>query len=247
MAHFALKEHLTSGFLKNESYFAPNILSLYKNGIVQSHIAAYLFQLNRISLPGLGSFSVTKSPAMPDFVNRQIMAPVVSTSYSEKVDEDAADAFMQYVSKKEGISNQQADDMYRVWCGSVQQQLQEGGHVLLPGIGTLQQQNGMVVFEQEQLPKVFFPAVHAERVIHPEAEHNILVGDKETTNVEMTDYFAAEPVKKDRWWIWALVLGLLGSGIILYQVLQYGTGIFGTGNACTIETAQSNTLYRVIQ
>jgi nucleoid DNA-binding protein len=220
---------------------------LYKNGIVQSHIAAYLFQLNRISLPGLGSFSVTERPAVPDFVNRQILAPVVSTLYSEKIDEDAADAFVQYVAKKEGINNQLADAMYRDWCSSVQQQLQQGGQVLLNGIGTVSQKDGTVIFEQEQLPEVFFPAVHAERVIHPEAEHNILVGDKETTNVEMTDYFAAEPAKKDRWWIWALVLGLLGSGIILFQVLQYGTGIFGMGNACTIETAQSNSLYRVIQ
>jgi nucleoid DNA-binding protein len=220
---------------------------LYKNGVVQSHIAAYLFQLNRISLPGLGSFSVTKSPAMPDFVNRQILAPVVSTSFSETVDEDAADAFMQYVSKKEGISNQQAAEKYHVWCNSTMQQLEQGGHVQLTGIGTLQQQDGTFVFEQEQLPEFFFPAVHAERVIHPEAEHNILVGDKETTNVEMTDYFAAEPVKKDRWWIWALVLGLLGTGIILFQVLQYGTGIFGTGNACIFETGNSGTLYRVIQ
>jgi nucleoid DNA-binding protein len=214
---------------------------------VQPHIVAYLFQLNRISLPGLGSFSVTESPAVPDFVNRQILAPVVSTSFSQTVDEDAADAFMQYVAKKEGVSNQQADAMYREWYSSVHHQLQQGGQVSLAGIGTLQQQNGTVVFEQEQLPQVFFPAVHAERVIHPEAEHNILVGDKETTNVEMTDYFAAEPVKKDRWWIWALVLGLLASGIILFQVLQYGTGIFGTGNACTIEAASSNSLYRVIQ
>jgi hypothetical protein len=195
----------------------------------------------------LGSFSVTQGSAIPDFVNRQILAPASCTAFSETVDEAAADAFMEYVAKKEGISNQQADEMLQKWCGSVHQQLQQGGQVPLAGIGTLQQQNGAVVFEQQQPPEVFFPAVHAERVIHPEAEHTMLVGDKETTNVEMTDYFAAVPVKKDRWWIWALLLGLLGASIILVQVLQYGTGIFGTGNACTIETDNSGILYRLIQ
>jgi nucleoid DNA-binding protein len=220
---------------------------LYKNGIVQSHIAAYLFQLNRISLPGLGSFSVSESPAMPDFVNRQIMAPVISTAFSPAVDEDAADAFLQYVSKKGGISNQQAAEQYQQWYVSVQKQLQQGMQVQLDGIGTIKQQNGVVVFEEEKLPAVFFPAVHAERVIHPEAAHTMLVGDKETTNVEMTDYFATEPVKKDRWWIWAVVLGLLGTGVILFQLLQYGTGIFGTGNACPVETVNSGSLYRLIQ
>ncbi len=214
---------------------------------MQSHIAAYLFQLNRISLPGLGSFSVSESPAIPDFVNRQILAPVLSTSFSETVDEDAADAFLHYISKKEGITNQQAAEQYQQWYGSVQQQLGQGMQVQLAGIGKLHQQNGTVVFDEETLPAVFFPAVHAERVIHPEAAHTMLVGDKETTNVEMTDYFATEPVKKDRWWIWALILGLSGAGIILFQLLQYATGIFGTGNACSIETVNPGTLYRLIQ
>jgi hypothetical protein len=220
---------------------------LYKNGIVQSHIAAYLFQLNRISLPGLGSFSVIESPAVTDFVNRQIKAPVLSTTFSPVVDEDAADAFMQYVAKKEAITGQQAEVHYTSWRNDINRQLEQGNLVSLAGVGTLQQQNGQLTFIQEQFPEVFFPAVHAERVIHPEAEHTMLVGDKETTNVEMTDYFAAEPVKKDRWWIWALVLGLLGSGIILYQLTQNGSGIFSTGNACTVETGNSGTLYRVIQ
>lgn len=215
--------------------------------MVQSHIAAYLFQLNRISLPGLGSFSVTESPARPDFVNRQIEAPVVSTTFSKAVDEDEADAFLQYLAKKEGISYQHAVEQCRNWSDALQNELQQGRQVQLPGIGTLQQQNGETAFEQEQLPEVFFPAVPAERVIHPDAEHAMLVGDKETTNAAMTDYFAATPVKKDRWWIWALVLGLLGTGVILFQVVQHGTGIFGTGNACTVETGNSGTLYRVIQ
>ena len=58
--------------------------------------------------------------------------------------------------------------------------------------------------------------MEAERVIHPQAEHSILVGDKETTNTVMTDYFNEEPVVKDRWWIWAIVLGLAALAILLF-------------------------------
>jgi nucleoid DNA-binding protein len=206
-----------------------------------------LFQLNRISLPGLGSFSVSESPAVPDFVNRQILAPVVSTVFSEKVEEDVADDFIHYAGKKLGLSHQQATEHYQRWSEATKQQLQEGNRVPLEGVGTLQLQNGAIVFEQEPIPEAFSVPLDAERVIHPEAEHTMLVGDKETTNVEMTDYFAAAPVKKDRWWIWALLLGLAGVGIIVWHVLQYSTGIFGTGNACAIEPADAGNLYKVIQ
>ncbi len=214
---------------------------------MQSHIASYLFQLNRVSLPGLGSFFVTESPAVPDFVNKQILAPVLSVAFNTEADEDAGDAFLQYVSKKEGISQQEAGENYKTWYDDIHRQLEAGQQVTLAGMGTLKRLNGAISFEEEHIPDVFFPAVHAERVIHPEAEHTMLVGDKETTNVEMTDYFAAEPVKADRWWIWALVLGLLGSGIILFQLMQHGSGIFGTGNACPVETGDAVTLYRLMQ
>jgi nucleoid DNA-binding protein len=214
---------------------------------VQSHIASYLFQLNSISLPGLGSFSVSESPATTDFVNRQIKAPGLSVVFDGTATEDAASDFFRYVSQKEGISGQQVAENYKHWCDGVLQQVQQGGQVVLSGIGTWHWQNGALVFVQEQLPGAFFPSVQAERVVHPEVEHSMLVGDKETTNVEMTDYFATDTVKKDRWWLWALLLALLGTGTILFGILQHRSGVFGTGNNCTTEPIIANTLYRVIQ
>jgi nucleoid DNA-binding protein len=220
---------------------------LYKIEMVQSHIAAYLFQLNRISLPGLGSFSVIASPAVPDFSGKIIKAPVTAINFSSNAAEANADDFLQYIAKRAGVSYQQATEQYHHWYSGVQQQLAQGNKVQLAGIGTLSQQNDEIVFGQSPLPPEFFPTVPAERVVHPEAQHTMLVGDKETTNVQMTEYFAATPDKKDRWWIGALLLALLGSGIILFQLMNGGNGVFGTGNACKCTPADSGSFYRVIE
>jgi nucleoid DNA-binding protein len=220
---------------------------LYKIELVQSHIAAYLFQLNSISLPGLGTFSVIINSATSDFSGKVIKAPGMSTCFSTGINEDSAAAFLQYVAQKEGVGSQQAREQYQQWCSHVKEQLQMDKEVKFAGVGTMQQQADTIVFEQAKLPSAFFPDVAAERVVHPEAEHTMLVGDKETTNVVMTEYFAAPPEAKNRWWIWALLLALLGAGVVIFQLMSNGSGVFSTGNACKITPVTSGSLYRIAE
>jgi hypothetical protein len=94
--------------------------------------------------------------------------------------------------------------------------------------------SGVIIFEAVPVPEIFLQPVNAERVIHPEAEHAILVGDKETTNTEMTEYFSETTEQKSRWWIWAIVLGV--SGIAALIIYMNGAGILSRfGNAMPIK------------
>ena len=92
---------------------------------------------------------------------------------------------------------------------------------------------GNIHFKPEVLPVVFAQAVMVERVIHPDAEHAILVGDKETTNTYMSELLSPKLQTSDRWWIWAIVLG----AVALIALLIYFTELKGTlpfGNAIKI-------------
>ena len=87
---------------------------------------------------------------------------------------------------------------------------------------------GNISFNSVELPKEFMQPVVAERVIRLDAEHSILVGDKETTNIAMTEYLNEETPKKDRWWIWAIVLGAVAvSLILLYAADKNASAEFG--------------------
>jgi len=60
----------------------------------------------------------------------------------------------------------------------------------------------------------------------------LLVGDKKTTNVEMTEFLNEEAsvIKPDRWWIWAIVLGLIGIGLLAIYFNQNGWNLLGNSN-----------------
>jgi hypothetical protein len=45
----------------------------------------------------------------------------------------------------------------------------------------------------------------------------MLVGDKETTTTQMTEYFTDAPEATDKWWIWAIVLGVIGIGVLFFH------------------------------
>ena len=47
----------------------------------------------------------------------------------------------------------------------------------------------------------------------------MLVGDKETTTTEMTEFLAEKIAPQDKWWIWAILLGLIGISIIVFYYL----------------------------
>ncbi len=54
-----------------------------------------------------------------------------------------------------------------------------------------------------------------------------VVGDKETTNTQMTELLNEEAPAKDKWWILAIVLGAAGLLALIIYLYQNGINAFG--------------------
>ena len=189
---------------------------------MQQLIAQYLFHNKNCSLPGLGTLSVETSNASSDFVNKQILPPVPSITFSP-LDSDADD-FVNYIATNEHKSYGESMDQVNHYVSLLKQ------GQLINGVGQfLVDASGNIEFKAAEINSNLLLAVKAERVIHPEAEHNMLVGDKETTNTQMTEYYTEETVVKDRWWIWAIVLGIAGiAAILIYLNDSNSNDLFGS-------------------
>lgn len=195
-------------------------------------IASYLFQNKSCPLPGLGTLTIHVSGAKADFSNQQIAAPEPFIQFSDR--ETNASGLLNFIAPTTNSNASEVTEALGHFCDDLKKGISSDDKADLVGIGNfVADNNGNIVFEQSALPRAFLQPVFAERVIHPLAEHHILVGDKETTNTLMTELLSENPGEKDRWWIWAIVLGVVG----LLLLLLYFTELNGTspfGNALKI-------------
>jgi hypothetical protein len=194
---------------------------------MQKQIASYLFQHKTCPLPGLGTLSVVNTTAESDFTTKTFAAPKSSIHF-EQAETDAT-GLLNYLSATTGADKYEATEALSHFCDVLKQKVTDEPKIQLDSIGTFSvDASGKINFEETELPFAFAQPVFAERVIHPDAEHNILVGDKESTNTEMTELLAPKTAIKDRWWIWAILLGAIAiAAIVIYFTAFNGTSSFG--------------------
>ncbi|MBC7887181.1 MAG: hypothetical protein H7Z13_04785 [Ferruginibacter sp.] len=173
-------------------------------------IASTLFQNKICRLPGIGTLTMVAHSAETDFVNALIKPP------AETID------FIAEVNAERGFNE------FSAMSELLQKNLDEKGSFLLKGIGAFTKDHtGKIQFVPTPIDSIFTPVVAAERVVRQDASHPILVGDQQTTNMEMSNYFMEKQPLKDQWRIWAILLAAIGIGALLFYFYQHGFNGFG--------------------
>ena len=201
---------------------------------------SYLVQHKSLSIPGLGTIYVERKPAQSDFVNKQIIPP----SYHYRFDRyfDAPDKdFFTYLAAQKEIADYEAIRWYNEWAYELRNKIRTEQEVKWENVGVLRTDvSGEVVFEAKQNLISFLDPVPAERVIRSNAQHTMLVGDREVTNKAMTDYLNEETVyvEKESWWIYALILATVAVVVIFFHFFQRGIHSGSVNNQQTISTSK---------
>lgn len=199
---------------------------------MEQYIPAFLFQTGSCPLGVAGCLYMSRETAVPDFGNKSIAAPLQQINWS--ADAKDATAFVEYVASVSGQSGNDIKAGWEEYCSALKAGI-SAGNTAIPGIGHFGQgTNGDTVLFPEKLPAAYYPPVSANRVIHPEAEHSMIVGDRETTNTQMAEYLREEPVRKDRWWIWALVIAAIALALVVIYITDTA-GNNSLGNAASFD------------
>jgi hypothetical protein len=196
-----------------------------------SILTNYLVQHKSVSIPGLGTIYIERTPAQSDFVNRQILPPSYHYRFDKYFDTPDRD-FFNFLAAHKGIADFEAIKLYNEWALEFKNSIRNQNSVEWENVGTLSQDvTGEIVFEPKSSILTFQQPVPAERVLRTDARHTMLVGDKERTNVEMTEYLHEEPrVRRKSWWIYALIIGTVALAAIFYHFSRNGWNIESTGN-----------------
>jgi len=190
---------------------------------------AYLFQHRSISIPGLGTIYLETLPAEADVVDRTMLPP----GYRFRFDKyfDAPDKeFFGYLASQQNMLDFEAIKWYNEFSFELRNRIRSEEQVSWDGVGILKKDgSGNVLFESVRAPAFFLQPTPAIRVQREDAQHTLVVGDRERTSGEMNEWLQEENNGRRRisWWVIAIVLAVAGLAVIGWHFYTHG---WSTGN-----------------
>jgi hypothetical protein len=211
---------------------------------MQKLLADYLFQYKQCALPEIGSLHIKNVPASSIFGERKISAPVPIIEFSDDV--HATEHVEAYIALQKNITRDEAAHQLKKMVEDIQA-LSQRQQLEIPNVGKFyKDENEKIGFIAEEVAAYFLPQVSAERVIHPNDSHTMLVGETETNTAAMAEYYSEEePILKSKWWIFAIAsFAVAAAAVGFYASHKKTDSFFGVVNK--IEAGVADSTYRML-
>ncbi|MDO6432294.1 hypothetical protein Q4E93_16955 [Flavitalea sp. BT771] len=207
-----------------------------KGGPMFQVLNAYLFQHRSISIPGLGTIYLETFSASVDVADRIILPPLYQFRFDKYFDSPDRE-FFAYIASQQNVLDYEAIKWYNEFSLDLRNRIRQEDKVEWEGVGTLKKdEGGNIMFEPAPPNGLFLTPVPALRVNRENAQHTLLVGDQERTNVEMNEWLLDEEeasTKRKPWWIAALILAILALVALGWHFYNNGWSI-GNQNSLII-------------
>jgi hypothetical protein len=203
-------------------------------------LSAFLIMNKYCPLPTAGTLRIEEQAAVSSITEKKIQAPKLFISFSEK--ETEATPLLQYIASASGKSISAASDDLSHYCSRLLQ-IQPYEKVGLGNLGNFSKNDlGEMHFENLADLDMYTPPVEAHRVIHPDAAHDMVVGDRSTNTVSMAEMLATEEKKKLPRWVWvAIVLAVAASAVIIINLLNDNSG---SGSSSPVNAKEAPSTYK---
>lgn len=198
---------------------------------MQEIISTFLVQNKQCTLPSIGTFKVERRSAELDVAARSMLPPVDEILFTEK-EEGNNNLLINYIISKRGITQDEAESLLNQFCADTADNLRKGQKIFFNSFGTLEiNQENKLTFTPSASSFLLQP-ISANAVIHAHPDHELLVGNRETTSIAMTEYLNDRGIiKTTNWRMWALILGLLAVSILVYFYSTHTFKMDGVGNS----------------
>jgi nucleoid DNA-binding protein len=184
-------------------------------------IRKYLLQYKKVSVPGIGNFSIEIQSSF--FTEEQTILQAPQNIIVYKPETALADRiFYDYLAKELRINEVEAIKHFHEFTYQLKQDISNADSTVLPGIGTLiKQPNGSFSFEQEAVLNDYFSAIKVEQPLQKNTDDlsdAIIIREQNFNHIELTPVTDVDNEKKDYWWVFAIVLAIVGIAAIIYKL-----------------------------
>jgi hypothetical protein len=203
---------------------------------MQDTLYEFLLLNKKLSLPGIGTISLCQNSAQHDFSNKQFTAPSFYFTIESRNDKPSKKLF-DWLSSSLSITEWEAIKYVNDFSLDLKKKLSENGDASWEKVGVIRRNNnGDLKLDSQNILLQSEAPVTAEKVIRAKAEHVVLVGEKEKTSVEMEEYFAGGPAKKNYTWLIAVILTVLAVMFIGWYFSEKGFSTSSAGNQTVIKS-----------
>lgn len=179
-------------------------------------IYKYLLLNKQVSIPGVGNFEIQRTSAKLDFLHNTIKAPqeeVVFKNETALADKN----FFKFLALEMNVDEIDSIKQFHEYAHHLKSEINNSSVVELPQLGVIRKDNmGKLQFENVLSLKNYFVDTHVTHLDKKEVEKVVINESKTVIDSEEEDMYIEGTPKKDLWWVWAILLGLIGLAALYY-------------------------------
>lgn len=181
-------------------------------------------------MPSIGTFQIKFNSAQFDIPGRSILPPSCSFVFMQGGNSPSKQ-FFKCLAETLGISESDAISRFNEFATDLKNKISGGSKIKWNGIGELfTGVGGEIKFIPEQKEILLGDPVPAQKIIHKHAKHQVMVGEQEKTSEEMIEILGAEESKKQQWWVYALIAGMVAVIFIGFYFSVNGFNVSSSGS-----------------
>ncbi|MGZ3860819.1 MAG: hypothetical protein ACXVMS_14855 [Flavisolibacter sp.] len=191
-----------------------------------SLLTKYLLQYRRLSIPHVGSFELVSQPAAFNVVDQLMMPPYFHLNWQKN--DQLTDHQLAYIAASRKTDKEKIKRELEVFGENLKTRV-GGASFTWNGIGVISQEDGVIAIKKALLPSEGWEPVTAHKMIRQNASHNMLVGDREMTSLQMSGSLGHKRLKRSNVVLIGWILFFLTLLAILFLLYKNGFNPLSTG------------------
>lgn len=208
-------------------------------------ICNFLFRYGYCPLPTVGSLQITTEASKLLIGEHSIAAP--RSKIQLFMQEQSRQPLVEYIASTQNTSEYLANENLENFVAELKS-LKNHDDMAIGEAGKFEvDEQGYLIFSEQKIFTNYFPEVAAIRVLRANQSHDMLVGDKETTNERMSDYFNNEKANgPSKLWLW-ISLGLIVAAALIIVFYNSAGVNHSSGNGKVISPKAAESSYKSLK
>jgi hypothetical protein len=208
----------------------------------------YLIRNEKIVLPGLGTVVMHRQSSESDIAGHKISPPIYTFAWQQG-STTPPKRFFVWLAQHLNIAEEEAGIQVNNFVADVKREINAGKEITWEGVGIIRRGfDSGIEFEPERRRLFFDEDLPAEKVIHENSRHTILVGDAEKTSDQMNEILLIPTRKKIVTpYKVAIVLLLISLLFSIWYLWQNGFSVQSVSGKSKIVPKETAPSYKQVQ